>query len=103
MDSILIACPTYKNKEYILDEYLDAINKMDKNGFYVHLLLIDNTDDNGEYARILVRKLNQRKIFIPFNIYRFEADYLLHSRERVGISYAIIRNFCLGKIILIFF
>jgi hypothetical protein len=45
---VLMACPTASAKEYSLLQYLNAYDSMD----YSHkdLFMVDNTDDDGEYA-----------------------------------------------------
>jgi hypothetical protein len=54
-DSVLIGCPTYKGLDSCLDEYLAAVDALEwKNR---RLILVDNTDDEGEYAFSIAPKV----------------------------------------------
>jgi hypothetical protein len=54
VDSVLVAAPTYRGKRYCLVEYLEAYDAFQ----YPNrdLLLIDNTGDEGKYARWMRRE-----------------------------------------------
>jgi hypothetical protein len=53
-DRTLVACPTYSGLDYALDEYLAAYDAMvwPERG----LMMVDNTRDDGEYARSIQRR-----------------------------------------------
>lgn len=54
-DSVLVGCPTYDGLASCLDEYLDAYKALQwprRN-----LMLVDNTDDDGAYARSITAKV----------------------------------------------
>jgi GT2 family glycosyltransferase len=54
VDSVLVAAPTYRGKRYAIVEYIEAFRAYS----YPNrdLLLVDNTGDEGEYARWLERE-----------------------------------------------
>ncbi len=40
---VLVGCPTYKNKEYALEEYANAVNALQHDGVEMDILLVDNS------------------------------------------------------------
>ena len=54
-DTVLIGCPTYNGLEACLDEYLESYKafKWPRR----NLMLVDNTNDGGEYARSIFDKV----------------------------------------------
>ena len=54
-DTVLIGCPTYKGLQNCLDEYLDAYKAFEWPRR--SLMLVDNTNDGGEYARSIRAKV----------------------------------------------
>lgn len=54
IDSVLVACPTYKGLEDLLDQYLTSYNAFSWQNR--ELLLVDNTKDNGVYTETLRQK-----------------------------------------------
>ena len=54
-DSVLVACPTYSGLASCLDDYLAAYAGVRLDA--PDLMLVDNTDDDGEYARSISAKV----------------------------------------------
>ena len=54
-DTVLVGCPTYNGLADCLDEYLDAYQALrwPKRS----LMLVDNTNDGGEYAKLIYQKV----------------------------------------------
>lgn len=54
VDSVLVACPTYRGKRYALVHYMESFEAFE----YPNrdLLLVDNTGDEGKYAAWLERE-----------------------------------------------
>jgi hypothetical protein len=48
---VLVACPTYKGKDYCVDEWINHIKKLSYHNY--NILLVDNTADNGDHAKWL--------------------------------------------------
>jgi len=48
---VLVACPTYKGKDYCVDEWVDHIKNLKYTNY--DILLVDNTADEGEHAKWL--------------------------------------------------
>jgi len=59
MKTILLGTMTYKGKDYILDRWMKRINKLIiPDNTLVDFLVIDNTDDDGEYASFINKNYN---------------------------------------------
>lgn len=56
-DSVLVGCPTYAGLSECLDEYLEAFKNL--SWFNRRLILVDNTDDGGEYAAKIRPKVEE--------------------------------------------
>ena len=91
--NVLIACPTYSGKDYCLDEYLNSILRQKLSGHIYSVIIIDNSEDNGEYYNKLKEKTKQ---YDNFYLKRIEYDYLASTREKISDSYNSIRDFFLG-------
>lgn len=57
-DTVLVACPTYNGLATCLDEYLDAFDRF--HWPRRSLMLVDNTDDDGAYARSILSKVESK-------------------------------------------
>lgn len=55
VDTVLVGCPTYSGLANCLDEYLEAYASQQWPN--KRLILVDNTDDGGEYAASIVDKV----------------------------------------------
>lgn len=80
---MLIAAPVYKGKDYCIEKHLEAIRNIDY-PFY-HYIIVDNTDDNGEYTERL-KKLGVEAYHVPRG---------QNSRQAIGMSMEFIRTYFL--------
>jgi len=79
MAKVLIGCPTYKEYEYCLNDYLNGIKNIQHPDY--DILLVDNSEDNTYYNNI--KKLN-----IPV----VKAAYTTDVRERIALSRNVLRK-----------
>jgi len=97
MKKILIITPIYSYKKYVLKEFFTAVNNLTINSnLQVDMLFIDNTDDIGEFSIFLIELLDKMRFKIPYRLIRFESNYQMNSREKVGYSFILARNYFLG-------
>jgi len=97
MKKILIITPIYSYKKYVIKEFFTVVNNLKVNNtFKVDMLLIDNTDDIGEFSIFLIDFLDKMNFKVPYKLIRIESDYQMNSREKVGFSFALARNYFLG-------
>jgi hypothetical protein len=94
---VLIGVPTYAGKNYCLDEFIESLWLLNKDGFSCHVLIVDNTDDGGANAKYIhelsgfethhldvtdAEYVNQRlersHNFLRETALKSKADYLFH-------------------------
>src|SRR3989344_3675225 len=73
---VLIGCPTYKNKEYCLKEYADAVNNLRYDNKDV--LVVDNSEGDKYLGKLKQFQLNAVKDPLHFDSAR---DRIVHSRN----------------------
>jgi len=94
MEKILIAVPTSQRHEYVLDDFLRHIRSLTHPN--IHLLLYDNTLDNGEYYEKLVEKTPEK--WIKIKRHEWNPDFqtptqmLAHVREKMR-HYFLVNDF----------
>jgi hypothetical protein len=49
---VLVGCPTYRNKEYALEEYAKAVKTLKHDGIEMDILLVDNSAGNEYFEKI---------------------------------------------------
>lgn len=94
---ILIGVPTYKGKNYCLNEFIEGLWLLNTDGFDVRFLIVDNTSDGGANARMIAefsgfptkwldptkctyvnQRLEMSHDFLRQAALAMKADYLLH-------------------------
>ncbi|MEM3127161.1 MAG: glycosyltransferase [Candidatus Woesearchaeota archaeon] len=59
---ILIACPTYEEKKYALNEWTEAVKNIENGNNYVDVLLVDNSKDNEYFEELKKTGFKVKKI-----------------------------------------
>lgn len=51
---VLVACPTYKGKDYCIEEWMELIKNLAYHNY--DIFIVDNTNDDGEHAKWIADK-----------------------------------------------
>ncbi len=83
---VLVGCPTYRNKEYALKDYAEAVKNLQHDGFDVDVLLVDNSAGNEYFEKIKTAGLPVVK-----------GPWLPSARDRIAASRNILREKVLNE------
>lgn len=83
--NVLLGCPVHERKRYVMDEYLKRVSELTYKGFDV--LLVDNSS-----TREMFNDLKERGFNVIHLAFKNESGEKITSRERINVSYNVIRD-----------